>query len=557
MIDHLGKYEIIRSLGNGAMGEVFLAHHPVIGREVAIKTILPGVAKGEDAEARFRREAAAAGQLNHPNLVTIYDFDKDQGILYLVMEYVKGDDLEDLIRERGLSQSQFLEVLAQVCDGLGYAHRNGIIHRDVKPANVRVVRDGKRIQAKVMDFGIARMEDSNMTSTGIVMGTVSYMAPEYIQSGKASNLTDLFAVGVMLYEALTGTKPFAGDNTTTVLFKIVSENPRPIDLESIQGISPSVRDILDRTLAKDPARRYPSAEELARALRACKDPSWTGTLDEFTAVLERKQAEITAATQVDGTVMLDSQATAMVPAQPGTMLIPPVVAPPVVVSQVPPKGRTGLYAGVAVVVLALAGAGAWMGLRKPKSAAETPGAAAVPPPQGAPAQATTPSLSPEPGSQVKTQVSAQVQVPREQPQQTADPAGVKPQVQAEPPKAAPPVQTPPKVEESPEARMSRAMGLLSSDPRQAAAILRPLAYAKPDDPQLQGNYLAALYHARQTAEFERVMGAARTRGMGGLRLMGASPAFKHACGEERAAQKARNGTSLWEPLAFVRLLGMQ
>ncbi|HNX93919.1 MAG TPA: serine/threonine-protein kinase, partial [Holophaga sp.] len=214
MAKQLGKYEILRTLGQGAMGEVYLAHHPTIGRDVAIKTILPSAARGDDAEDRFRREAAAAGKLNHPNLVTIYDFDKDGDVLYLVMEYVKGDDLEDLILNRELSQSQFLEVLAQICDGLSFAHRSGIIHRDIKPSNVRVIRDGKRLLAKVMDFGIARVEDSGMTATGIVMGTVSYMAPEYIQSGKAVAQCDLWAVGVMLYEYLAGRKPFFADNTT-------------------------------------------------------------------------------------------------------------------------------------------------------------------------------------------------------------------------------------------------------------------------------------------------------------------------------------------------------
>lgn len=287
----LGKYEIIRTLGQGAMGEVYLAHHPAIGREVAIKTILQSAAKGEDAEDRFRREATAAGKLNHPNLVTIFDFDKDEDVLYLVMEFVKGDDLADLIEKKSLNQSQFLEILAQVCDGLSYAHRAGIIHRDIKPANVRVIQDGKRILAKVMDFGIARIEDSNMTATGIVMGTVSYMAPEYIRNGKASPQSDLFAVGVMLYECLSGRKPFAGDNTTTILFKIVSENPQPIEPAVIQGISPSIRAILDRALSKDPAQRFQTGDDLAKALRACKDPTWNGTVEEATSRISSKQME--------------------------------------------------------------------------------------------------------------------------------------------------------------------------------------------------------------------------------------------------------------------------
>jgi serine/threonine protein kinase len=280
MAKQLGKYEIIRTLGQGAMGEVYLANHPTIGREVAIKTILPSASRGEDAEDRFRREALAAGNLNHPNLVTIYDFDKDGAVLYLVMEFVKGDDLEDLIAQRAMSQSQCLEVLAQICDGLSYAHRSGIIHRDIKPSNVRVVRDGKRILAKVMDFGIARIEDSGMTATGIVMGTVSYMAPEYIQSGKATALCDLWAVGVMLYECLSGRKPFQADNTTTILFKIVSETPQPVDPGVIQGVSPNVHAVLAKALAKDPEQRFQSADEFAKALRACKDPTWMGSIED-------------------------------------------------------------------------------------------------------------------------------------------------------------------------------------------------------------------------------------------------------------------------------------
>lgn len=216
--------------------------------------------------------------MNHPNLVTIYDFDRDGDLLYLVMEYVQGEDLDDIISQQSMTPSQFLEVLAQICDGLSYAHRNGIVHRDIKPSNIRVIRDGKRILSKVMDFGIARTQDSSMTSTGIVMGTVSYMAPEYIQTGRSTAQGDLWAVGVMLYECLSCRKPFGGDNTTTILFKIVSEVPAPIDPDDIQGISPSIRDILDRALSKDPVQRFQTAEEFAKSLRACKNPSWRVSL---------------------------------------------------------------------------------------------------------------------------------------------------------------------------------------------------------------------------------------------------------------------------------------
>ena len=238
MFEKLGKFEIKRVLGNGAMGEVYLGVDPSIGREVAIKTILPAAAQGGEAKERFAREARAAGVLNHPNLVTIYEFGEDQGVLYIAMEFVKGHDLDELLQEQSLTRSEALEVLAQVCDGLGFAHRQHIVHRDIKPTNVRVQRDGRRLHAKVMDFGVAKISNSDMTATGMVMGTVSYMAPEYIRTGKPDPRSDLFAVGVMLYECLSGRKPFSGDTTPTVLYKIVNEPPDPIETEKAPGHQP-------------------------------------------------------------------------------------------------------------------------------------------------------------------------------------------------------------------------------------------------------------------------------------------------------------------------------
>jgi serine/threonine-protein kinase len=285
MFEKLGKFEINRVLGQGAMGEVYLGMDPAIGREVAIKTILPSAAGGVEAKERFAREAKAAGVLNHPNLVTIYEFGEDQGVLYIAMEYVKGHDLEELMREQALTRSEALEILGQVCDGLAFAHQNHIVHRDIKPSNVRVLRDGKRIQAKVMDFGVARVGNSDMTATGMVMGTVSYMAPEYIRSGKPDPRSDLFAVGVMLYECLSGRKPFSGDTTPTILYKIVNEPPEPIDLTQLHGISPAIRSVLDRSLDKDPDNRFQTAEDLAKALRASKDPTWSGQFQDGTTML--------------------------------------------------------------------------------------------------------------------------------------------------------------------------------------------------------------------------------------------------------------------------------
>jgi eukaryotic-like serine/threonine-protein kinase len=341
MFEKLGKFEIKRVLGNGAMGEVYLGVDPSIGREVAIKTILPAAAQGGEAKERFAREARAAGVLNHPNLVTIYEFGEDQGVLYIAMEFVKGHDLEELLQEQSLSRSEALEVLAQVCDGIGFAHRQQIVHRDIKPTNVRVQRDGRRLHAKVMDFGVAKISNSDMTATGMVMGTVSYMAPEYIRSGKPDPRSDLFAVGVMLYECLSGRKPFAGDTTPTVLYKIVNEAPDPIDTEKLKDISPSIRTVLDRALCKNPDERFQTAEDLARALRAAKDPSWMGSFDDATTLL--RAAAPTA------------------PARPApmdaTLQIP--VAPPVVAESrpAPASGQKDKSLRIGLAALALAGLG--------------------------------------------------------------------------------------------------------------------------------------------------------------------------------------------------------
>jgi serine/threonine-protein kinase len=369
MFEKLGKFEIKRVLGNGAMGEVYLGVDPSIGREVAIKTILPAAAQGGEAKERFAREARAAGVLNHPNLVTIYEFGEDQGVLYIAMEFVKGHDFDELLQEQSLTRSEALEVLAQVCDGLGFAHRQQIVHRDIKPANVRVQRDGKRLHAKVMDFGVAKISNSDMTATGMVMGTVSYMAPEYIRTGKPDPRSDLFAVGVMLYESLSGRKPFAGDTTPTVLYKIVNEPPDPIETEKLQGISPAIRTVMDRALCKNPDERFQTAEELAKALRAAKDPSWMGQIEEATTLL-RASAPTAPAPALSATSAPTLQ----------TPMVPPVVVPAQSAAPRPRGGRKGVWIGLAALLLAGIGGVSWWALR---GSAPSPAAATAQEPQPA------------------------------------------------------------------------------------------------------------------------------------------------------------------------------
>ncbi len=513
MFTRLGKFEIKQVLGQGAMGEVYLGVDPAIGREVAIKTILPAAAEGPDAKDRFAREAQAAGVLNHPNLVTVYEFGEDQGVLFIAMELVKGHDLEDLLRRRALSRREGLEVLAQVCDGLAYAHQNRIVHRDIKPANVRVGRDGDRLHAKVMDFGVARIGDSGMTATGMVMGTVSYMAPEYIRTGSPDPRSDLFAVGVMLYELLSGRKPFSGDTTPTILYKIVNEPPDPLDLAEDLGISPAIRAVLDRALDKDPERRYPNAEELARALRAAKDPTWNGLA-------------------VEGTTRVPAAGPTVLTVLPPDLPAPP---PPVAVAQPAPsrpdrKPSAALIGGLAALALLVVAAGGF-GLHRWKQ-----GSVAAPQPAAsAPVQA---AAGPQAPSAATRPASAQRRTTPDE-ARPVQRAGSEPHRAIPAPVAEAPAQRAEEAEDlssltGPERRnygmqlLSDGSRLLQEDPAKALDLLRRSIHANPGDPRPYAVAAAQLYQQRRYAECRQVIRQARAAGISRGQLISANAQFKAA-----------------------------
>jgi hypothetical protein len=269
MPERLGKYEILRLLGQGAMGEVYLAKDPVLGREVAIKTIKPGGTFGEEVRARFRHEARVVGGLNHPNVVTVFDFGEDEGVHYLVMEYVPGQDLEHLIRSHQVPKAELIELLIQALEGLGAAHAKGIIHRDLKPANILVRTEGRRWVAKLTDFGVAKTEGTALTTDGSFMGTLHYMAPEYLDSGKASATSDLWAFGVMLFEIISsGRKPWPGHSPGPILGGILKDQPAPLVATDWEGLPQGLRGIVKQALTKDPRGRFASAEAFAAALEA-------------------------------------------------------------------------------------------------------------------------------------------------------------------------------------------------------------------------------------------------------------------------------------------------
>lgn len=259
----IGKFDLLRPLGRGGMGTVFLGRDPVLGREVAIKTISMG-AEGEQGELRqrFLREASLAARFSHPNLLTIYEFGEQEGILFIAMEFLKGVDLSLLLERRLLGPRTVLELLAQVADGLSEAHQNGVIHRDIKPQNIRVLSTPRGLLAKIMDFGIARSRmDGHMTQTGAVLGTPYYTAPEVLKGGAADPRADLWAVGVVLYQAISGRRAFEGDTPALILMKVLTEHP------SLDTVPESLRKVVSRALEKDPELRFQSAAELAAALR--------------------------------------------------------------------------------------------------------------------------------------------------------------------------------------------------------------------------------------------------------------------------------------------------
>jgi serine/threonine protein kinase len=270
----LGRYEIVRELGKGAMGIVYLAKDPLIGRLVALKTIRPSAhADDEDTkefQQRFVREAQAAGILNHPSIVTVHDIGQDEpsGMSFIAMEYVEGSNLKEVLSQgRPLSFEQAADVIAQVAEGLDFAHAKGIVHRDVKPANI-ILLEGNR--AKITDFGIAKITSSvaNLTTTGQFLGTPNYMAPEQIKGTPVDGRSDIFSLGICLYECLTHRKPFGGDSLTSISYKIVHE-PFPPLHEINPTIPEGFADVVMHCLEKDPAKRYQRGKDVANALRAC------------------------------------------------------------------------------------------------------------------------------------------------------------------------------------------------------------------------------------------------------------------------------------------------
>jgi len=270
-----GRYQITGLIASGGMGEVFQAHDRVLDRTVALKVLRAGLGSDADFIERFRKEATTAGRLSHPNIVQVYDFGRSEdGSAYMAMELVEGQNLREVLAASGrLRPALAARIAAQVCGALEAARKAGLVHRDIKPENILLTADG---QVKVADFGLSRtMAESRATQAGVLLGTAHYVAPEQVEGKESDHRADLFALGVVLYEMLTGLTPFTGDTPLIVAYQRVRENvPKPS--EKIAGIPPALDDIVGRATARDPAKRYTSASEMGDALRMAVPRTDTG-----------------------------------------------------------------------------------------------------------------------------------------------------------------------------------------------------------------------------------------------------------------------------------------
>jgi len=263
-----GRYEIIKELGKGGMGVVYQAHDPQIDRPVALKVLREDRVVSEDFVSRFFKEAKFIGRLSHPNIVTVYDVGRDHGTIYIAMEYLQGQPFNEVIRSGRLSVEKIIDIALQVANALGYAHEKGIVHRDIKPSNIILTDEGN---VKLTDFGIARAEDSNaaqQTQAGVILGTPFYMSPEQVMGKRVDGRSDLFSLGVILYELIVGRKPFEGDHFTAIFRAITDDIPvAPLKIDA--SIPQSLSDLIMKALSKNPNERFQTSKEMGDALKTC------------------------------------------------------------------------------------------------------------------------------------------------------------------------------------------------------------------------------------------------------------------------------------------------
>ncbi|MFA9454977.1 MAG: protein kinase, partial [Candidatus Aminicenantaceae bacterium] len=272
-LETIGKYKVLDTLGQGAMGVVYKALDPDINREVAIKTVrfdmLSDAAGKDEIMRRFIREAQAVGKLEHPNIITIYEVGREGDSTYIVMQLAKGQSLKEILDSgKSYKPSEIVELMERLCAALDYAHSQGVIHRDVKPANILIDETGRPY---LVDFGVARLEMSTLTTAGSIMGTPSYMSPEQVMGKNVDSRADIFSLGVILFELLTNRRPFEGEHITTVVYKIAHEEPPTLSQVRNTGIQ-MFEPMVQKVLAKDPKDRYQTGKELSNDLKKASLP---------------------------------------------------------------------------------------------------------------------------------------------------------------------------------------------------------------------------------------------------------------------------------------------
>ncbi|HEY6546537.1 MAG TPA: protein kinase, partial [Vicinamibacteria bacterium] len=267
-MDQIGRYKIVAKIGQGGTSHVWKGFDATLNRHVAVKTMSADMADDPALKKRFEREAQSAARLNHPHIITIYDFGQEQDKLYMAMELLEGMDLKQAISKGRLkSLDEKLDIVSQICDGLAFAHAHEIVHRDLKPANVQLLPDG---QVKIMDFGLARLSGSDMTRTGLVMGTPNYMSPEQVRGEHVDLRSDVFSLGCLFYEILTSQKPFDADSIHSVLYKVMQEEPKAAR-ELVPGLPLVLQQLLEKAMAKKPAERFQNAGEFGDFLERARE----------------------------------------------------------------------------------------------------------------------------------------------------------------------------------------------------------------------------------------------------------------------------------------------
>ena len=352
------------------MGVVYQARDPILNRKVAIKTISASLGADHELRQRFQREARAAASLNHPNIITIHDFGEEQGQIYMALELLEGVDLKELIGTDALKTiEEKLGVMEQICDGLAFAHAKHIVHRDLKPGNIHIQPNG---QVKILDFGLARLAGSDITRSGIVMGTPNYMSPEQVMGDKVDARSDIFSLGAVFYEILTNHKPFEADSVHAVLYQVVHKDPQPVR-EWNPDVPRVLVELVEKSLSKDPAERFDNAGVLRETLRGIRQAHTAGRLEQailsemlVLELVEEADASPPSGGSADGTLSLDEiQRAAALPPKtppPRPSSLPPRPAPErpaePSVTLVPRSPHTPYYVGAGLALAGLAVA-AW------------------------------------------------------------------------------------------------------------------------------------------------------------------------------------------------------